>query len=78
VKVTSKPVSTADILSSQILLSTPDHTRCLLVDNHGAWTLVSIENGVAERQKEGKLTDDKRRFVSASISKDGVISATGE
>jgi hypothetical protein len=41
---------------------------------------VGIATAGLEVQKEGKLVDegDKRKFVSASISKDGVITSIGE
>jgi hypothetical protein len=66
-------------LASQVIFTSAEHTRCLVLDVTGHWTLVAIENGRAEKQKEGTLTEegDKRKFGFASISKDGVITATG-
>ena len=69
-----------EVLASQVIFSTAEHTRCLVLDITGHWTLVAIENGKAEKQKDGRLVDegDKRKFGFASISKDGVITATGK
>lgn len=71
--------TTTEVLASQIIFSSPEHTRCLVLDITGHWTLVAIENGKAEKQKEGRLfgEGDKRVLRFASISKDGVITATG-
>jgi hypothetical protein len=69
--------TTTEVLASQVIFSSPEHTRCLVLDVTGQWTLVAIENGKAEKQKEGEMTEDKRVLRFASISKDGVITATG-
>ena len=73
----SSDKTSTDVLASQIIFSSPEHTRCLVLDVTGHWTLVAIENGKAEKQKEGEITEDKRVLRFASISKDGVITATG-
>ena len=73
----SSDKTSTEVLASQIIFSSPEHTRCLILDVTGHWTLVAIENGKAEKQKEGQLTEDKRVLRFASISKDGVITATG-
>jgi hypothetical protein len=73
----SSDKTTTEVLASQVIFSSPEHTRCLVLDVTGHWTLVAIENGKSEKQKEGEMTDDKRVLRFASISKDGVITATG-
>jgi len=73
----SSDKTTTEVLASQVVFSSAEHTRCLVLDVTGHWTLVAIENGKAEKQKEGQLTEDKRELRFASISKDGVITATG-
>jgi hypothetical protein len=79
VQSADKTFSNAEVLASQVIFTSAEHTRCVVVDALGQWTLVAIENGQAEKQKEGRLTEgDNRKFVSASVSKDGVITAIGE
>jgi hypothetical protein len=73
----SSDKTTTEVLASQVIFSSPEHTRCLVLDVTGHWALVAIENGKAEKQKEGEMTEDKRVLRFASISKDGVITATG-
>ena len=69
--------TTAEILASQITFTSDQLTQGLAVVISGHWTQVGIANGSLEVQKEGRLTveAEKRKFVSASISKDGVITA---
>ena len=81
VNLATKTEINGEIMASQILLTTPEYTNALLVDNAGHWMSFTLEGSSgsvrAVLQKEGKLLEGKRLFKSASISKDGVITAIG-
>ena len=82
IALSSKTDVTGDILSTQVLRTSPEYTSALVVDAAGHWVSFTIEGPSAAikvvLQKEGKLVEGKRVFKSASISKDGVINAIGK
>lgn len=77
----TKTEVTGDILATQILSTSADYTNVIVVDGAGHWVSFALEgpSGAikAAVQKEGKLVEGKRVFKSASVSKDGVITAIG-
>lgn len=81
IKLSTKTDVSGEILSTQVLLTSAEYTSVLVVDVAGHWISLTIEgpSGAIKTvvQKEGKLVEGKRLFKSASISKDGVISAIG-
>lgn len=82
VQIPTQTALSDEVIATQIMSTNAEFTNGLVVDASGHWVSFTLEGQSgsvkASLAKEGTLVKGKRVFSSASISKDGVITAIGQ